>query len=44
MYAIRSYYVPVEEINLGEFLDTANASTWGGIEEYAEHLIKTICR
>jgi len=40
----RTREIPVEEINLGEFLDTANASTWGGIEEYAEHLIKTICR
>jgi bifunctional enzyme CysN/CysC len=36
--------VSVEVINVNDFLDTANASTWGGLEEHAEHLIKSLCR
>ncbi len=35
--------VPVEVINVNDYLDTANASTWGGLEDHAEHLIKSFC-
>ncbi len=33
--------VPAEAINVNDYLDTANASTWGGLEEHAESLIKS---
>jgi hypothetical protein len=36
--------IPVEVINVNDYLDTANASTWGGLDEHAESLIKSFSR
>ena len=36
--------VPTDVINIDEYFDTANKSTWGGLEEYAEYLIRSFYR
>jgi bifunctional enzyme CysN/CysC len=36
--------VPVDAINIDEYFDTANKSTWGGLEEHAEQLMRSYFR
>ncbi len=33
--------VPVEAINVNDYFDTANKSTWGGLDEHADALIRS---